>query len=159
MLCSIYHIKAHLVSVVYPMAQSPPRHNLAAVHTQPHSSHVCAAQNMFTGTHTHFPYIQPTSHVNSPIDSMSYGVVLNVGHALGYGDRFHRNAWKLSTPHLLFSLIENVLELGLKGLRQENATQTLASHSTDAQIASAASSFYQKNICTEIIHQARGKQT
>ena len=90
---------------------------------------------------------------------MSYGVVLNVGHALGYGDRFHRNAWKLSTPHLLFSLIENVLELGLKGLRQENATQTLASHSTDAQIASAASSFYQKNICTEIIHQARGKQT
>ena len=53
MFCSIEHSYVQLVSVVYPLAQSPPRRNLAAVHTQPHSSHVCAAQNMFTGTHTH----------------------------------------------------------------------------------------------------------
>ena len=40
-----------------------------------------------------------------------------------------------------------------KGLRQENATQTWASHSSDTQItsATAASPFYQKNICETIM--------
>ena len=55
-------------------------------------------------------------------------------------------------PHLLLSKC-TCNRFFQKGLRQENATQTLASHSSDTQItsATAASPFYQKNICETIM--------
>ena len=53
---------------------------------------------------------------------------------LGNGSRVDKTSWKI----LSSSCLHHKLETGLKGLRQENATQTWASHSTDAQITSAA---------------------